>query len=119
MVSMRKQYSFGSCLCAYSNIHELSLSPSLLSLQQTKVYQHSCHNTAEAHNKLVKCKEKVDGSRGAARKKKAQEKELEVGDMFSQSVWTGLCPPTALHCIHELAGTGHNFVCSALTLFVV
>ena len=59
----------------------LSLSLSLplpLSLQQTKVYQHSCHNTAEAHNKLVKCKEKVDGSRGAARKKKAQEKELEV-----------------------------------------
>ena len=51
---------------------------SLSSLQQTKVYQHSCHNTAEAHNKLVKCKEKVDASRGAARKKKAQEKELEV-----------------------------------------
>ena len=68
-----------------SDIHELSslslsLSFSLSSLQQTKVYQHSCHNTAEAHNKLVKCKEKVDGSRGAARKKKAQEKELEVSE---------------------------------------
>ena len=46
--------------------------------QQTKVYHHSCHNTAEAHNKVVKCKEKVDGSRGVARKKKAQEKEMEV-----------------------------------------
>ena len=71
----------------YNNIHELSLSSpslfslSLSSLQQTKVYQHSCHNTAEAHNKLVKCKEKVDGSRGAARKKKAQEKELEVSEL--------------------------------------
>jgi hypothetical protein len=47
------------------------------------VYQHSCHNTAEAHNKVVKCKEKVDGSRGAARKKKAQEKELEVRELRS------------------------------------
>ena len=46
--------------------------------QQTKVYQHSCHNTAEAHSKVVKCKEKVDTSRGGARKKKAQDKELEV-----------------------------------------
>ena len=69
-------------------VFKLTLSLSTLSLlQQTKVYQHSCHNTAEAHNKLVKCKEKVDGSRGAARKKKAQEKELEVSelaqDMFS------------------------------------
>ena len=50
------------------------------------MYQHSCHNTAEAHSKLAKCKEKVDGSKGTARKKKAQEKEQEVsGHLFGQA----------------------------------
>ena len=48
--------------------------------QQTKVYHHSCYNTHEAHNKLLKSKEKVESARNsAARRKKAQEKEAEVG----------------------------------------
>ncbi len=46
-------------------------------IQQTKVYQHSCHNTNEAYNKLTKSKEKVDAAKGA-RRKKAVEKDLEV-----------------------------------------
>ncbi len=45
--------------------------------QQTKVYQHSCHNTNEAYSKLTKSKEKVDTSKGA-RKKKAVDKDMEV-----------------------------------------
>ena len=45
--------------------------------QQTKVYQHSCHNTNEAHNKLTKSKEKLEGAKGA-RRKKALEKDMEV-----------------------------------------
>ncbi len=47
------------------------------SIQQTKVYQHSCHNTNEAYTKLAKSKEKVDAAKGA-RRKKALEKDLEV-----------------------------------------
>ena len=46
--------------------------------QQTKVYQHSVHNTAEAYNKLTKSKEKLDATRGTTRRKKAQEKQMEV-----------------------------------------
>ena len=45
--------------------------------QQTKVYQHSCHNTMEAHNKLMKMKEK----QGTGRKKKGKDKEVEVRDL--------------------------------------
>jgi len=46
--------------------------------EQTKVYQHSVHNTAEAYNKLTKSKEKLDATRGTTRRKKAQEKQMEV-----------------------------------------
>ena len=47
--------------------------------QQTKVYHHSCYNTHEAHNKLVKSREKVDATRNATqRRRKAIEKEEEV-----------------------------------------
>ena len=47
--------------------------------QQTKVYHHSCYNAHEAHNKLMKSKEKVEGARSSTqRRKKALEKEAEV-----------------------------------------
>lgn len=50
--------------------------------QQTKVYHHSCYNTHEAHNKLVKSKEKVDAARNSTqRRKKALEKEAEVSSI--------------------------------------
>lgn len=91
--------------------HLFSLSsPCPLPPQQTKVYQHSCHNTAEAHNKVVKCKEKVDASRGAARKKKAQEKEMEVKH-FGRSVMTILVHPQP-NCLFM------TWLSLALTLFI-
>jgi hypothetical protein len=47
--------------------------------EQTKVYHHSCYNTNEAHNKLVKSREKIDAARNSTqRRKKALEKEAEV-----------------------------------------
>lgn len=50
-----------------------------VTLQQTKVYQHSCHNTSEAYVKVYKTKEKLDSIRGAtARRKKAEDKCKEV-----------------------------------------
>jgi SLIT-ROBO Rho GTPase activating protein len=46
--------------------------------EQTKVYHHSCYNTNEAHNKLVKSREKIDAARNSTqRRKKALEKEAE------------------------------------------
>ena len=73
-------------------------SPLDLYLQQTKVYQHSCYNTQEAYNKLMKSKEKVETARSSAtRRRKAQEKELEVYSFTSilSPVTTPLTsPPT-------------------------
>lgn len=60
------------------------------------------------------CQEEEGSGEGA---RGERENVAARTDMFSQSVWTGLCPPTALQRIHELAGTSHNFVCSTLTLF--
>lgn len=52
-------------------------------MQQTKVYQHSCHNTSEAYVKVCKSKEKVDSIKGqSARRKKAEEKFKEVRTFF-------------------------------------
>ena len=47
-------------------------------LQQTKVYQHSCHNTSEAYAKVCKSKEKMDSIKGPSSRKKAEEKFKEV-----------------------------------------
>lgn len=46
--------------------------------QQTKVYQYSCQNTVKAHSKLMVAKDKLDASKGATRKVKAQKEEEEV-----------------------------------------
>ena len=58
--------------------------------QQTKVYHHSCYNTHEAHNKLVKIREKVESARSSGQRKKAQEKEAEVKVLFV-SLYVDLC----------------------------
>ena len=48
-------------------------------VQQTKVYQHSCHNTTEASLKVAKSREKLDATKGPAqRRKKAEDKYKEV-----------------------------------------
>ncbi len=48
-------------------------------MQQTKVYQHSCHNASEAYVKASKSKEKLDSIKGvSARRKKAEDKFKEV-----------------------------------------
>lgn len=66
----------------------------------------------------MKCKEKVDASRGAARKKKAQEKEMEVHVVVKAVlIWIG--PPTTSQCIHGLAPTSRNFVYLIIISFVV
>lgn len=49
-----------------------------LSLQQTKVYHHSCYNAHEAEVKLIKAQEKVETARNATQRKKALGKETEV-----------------------------------------
>ena len=55
--------------------------------QQTKVYHHSCYNTHEAHNKLVKSQEKVDtAGKSTQRRKKAQEKVAEVRQSLLQDL---------------------------------
>lgn len=45
--------------------------------EQTKVYQHSCHNTSEAYAKVCKSKEKMDSIKGPSSRKKAEEKFKE------------------------------------------
>ena len=80
--------------------------------QLTKVYQHSCHNVAEAIEKHARNKEKVESTR-ESRKKKAEDKEKEVwgwgerhcAPLFSSSSLSAntafalLVSPPSLPCI--------------------
>jgi len=78
-----------ACVCVYLQCKEICIETQdnfLKELrdfgEQTKVYQHSVHNTAEANNKLTKSKEKLDATRGTTRRKKAQEKQMERQRQF-------------------------------------
>lgn len=52
-------------------------------MQQTKVYQHSCHNTSEAYAKVCKSKEKLDSVKGLSARRKAEDKWKEVENILA------------------------------------
>ena len=71
-------------------------------MQQTKVYQHSCHNTSEAYAKVCKSKEKLDSVKGLSARRKAEDKWKEVKNIILYLHLMKVDPPYPPLSIHVL-----------------